>query len=135
MLSACFCQCCWSLESGPLSLVVSLAPRPPPFALGFGWEQALVDGPLALTGVSRTVVNFKRLSLTDHKVKIGVNAGHKALVAAWTKGDVLNKWNTSAWGLRLKKRAEKPLASDFDRFSAMVAKKKVRLGLGAVRGA
>ena len=87
--------------------------------------QALIDGPLALTGVSRQVINFKRLSLTDLKVKTGLNAGHKALVAAWTKADTLNKWNASSWGQRLAKRAGKATATDFDRFSAMVAKKTV----------
>lgn len=76
------------------------------------------------------MVNFKRLSLTDLKVKIGLNAGHKALVAAWTKADILNKWNSSSWGVRLAKRAAKSSATDFDRFAAMVAKKKVRMGDG-----
>jgi ribosomal protein L14E/L6E/L27E len=88
--------------------------------------QALIDGPYTLTGVSRQTINFKRVALTDYKVKIGVNAGHKALTTAWTKGDIKAKWAASAWGQRLAKRVAKAETSDFDRFAAMITKQNVR---------
>lgn len=88
--------------------------------------QALIDGPYTLTGVSRQTINFKRVALTDFKVKIGVNAGHKALTTAWTKGDIKAKWAASAWGQRLAKRVAKAETSDFDRFAAMITKQNVR---------
>lgn len=95
--------------------------------------QALVDGPYTVTGVSRQQINFKRLSLTDLKVKIGVNAGHKALTTAWEKADIKSKWAATSWGQRLAKRAAKAATTDFDRFAAMVTKKTVRRG-GTSRG-
>jgi hypothetical protein len=72
------------------------------------------------------MVNFKRLSLTDYKVTIGLNASHKALVAAWTKADVLAKWNASSWAKRLEKRKSKDAGNDFERFKSMVQKRQVR---------
>ncbi len=88
--------------------------------------QALVDGPYNLTGVSRQMINFKRLSLTDFKVTIGLNAGNKALTKAWAKADIKAKWEATSWAQRLAKRATKASLTDFDRFSAMVTKRTVR---------
>lgn len=90
--------------------------------------QALIDGPYTETGVSRQVINFKRLSLTDYKLAIGVNAGHKALTAAWKKAGVQEKWNASSWGRRVAGKQAKAEQSDFDRFTAQVTKQKVRAG-------
>lgn len=59
-------------------------------------------------------------------MKIGLNAGHKALVAAWTKGDIKAKWEATSWAQRLAKRVAKTNTTDFDRFSALVKKQKVR---------
>ena len=47
--------------------------------------RALIDGPTKLTGVSRQIITLKRLSLTDIKVKIGLNARQKSLEKAWAK--------------------------------------------------
>lgn len=52
---------------------------PPPDVL----LQALVDGPTEITGVVRQVVPFKRVALTDLKVKIPRNARAKTLKKAW----------------------------------------------------
>jgi len=86
-------------------------------------NRALVDGPFTLTGVSRQQINFKRLSLTNLKVKIGLNAGHNALTKAWEKADIKAKWAATSWAQRLEKRKAKAATTDFDRFAALVAKK------------
>jgi large subunit ribosomal protein L14e len=86
--------------------------------------RALVDGPTKVTGVTRQIIPFKRLSLTDYVVKIGRNARQKSLNKAWTDAGIKEKWDTSAWGKKkaaLKKRAS---TNDFDRFRAMLLKKK-----------
>ena len=59
--------------------------------------RALVDGPTAITGVTRQIIPFKRLSLTDLKAKIGRGARQKALKKAWTEGDIKAQWDASSW--------------------------------------
>lgn len=87
--------------------------------------QVLVDGPTNITGISRQVINLKRVSLTDFKVTIGRNSRQKALAKAWGKADVQAKWAASAWAKKLDARETKKTESDLDRFKAMVAKKEV----------
>eukprot|EP00567_Pseudictyota_dubia_P016529 CAMPEP_0197451336 /NCGR_PEP_ID=MMETSP1175-20131217/28491_1 /TAXON_ID=1003142 /ORGANISM="Triceratium dubium, Strain CCMP147" /LENGTH=124 /DNA_ID=CAMNT_0042984019 /DNA_START=46 /DNA_END=420 /DNA_ORIENTATION=+ len=89
-------------------------------------NRALVDGPVSLTGTSRQMINFRRLALTDFKVKIGRNARHKALAKAWEKANILEKWNESAWAKRIARRKARVASTDFERFSAMVEKKAAR---------
>merc|ERR1719444_416359 len=48
-------------------------------------NKCLVDGPADITGVSRKVVSFRRIQLTDLTVKISRNARSKTLKAAWTE--------------------------------------------------
>ena len=116
---ATMCSSIWrSLHAVPLSSTH----RPFPFPA----LQALIDGPYTITGVSRQQINFKRLSLTDLKVKIGMNAGHQALTKAWTKADIKAKWEASSWAKRLAAKKAKAAQSDFERFKAMVSKKTVR---------
>jgi large subunit ribosomal protein L14e len=93
-----------------------LPPRPP---------QALIDGPAPLTGVSRQVINFKWVALTDYKVKVGRNARQSTLVKAWKEADVQAKWAASAWGKKVAGKITKAASTDFDRFKAKVAHQKV----------
>ena len=87
-------------------------------------NKCLVDGPAALTGVSRQVVSFTRVSLTDLTVKIQRNARQKTLLKAWEEGDTLAKWEASSWAKKLASRKKRANLSDFDRFKVMVAKKQ-----------
>lgn len=84
--------------------------------------QALIDGPVSITGIDRMQINFKRLSLTDYKVKIGRNARQKSLEKAWKAADVVAKWEASSWGQRLARRKSRAAMNDFDRFKAMLTK-------------
>lgn len=82
-------------------------------------NQVLCDG----TNFTRKLVPIKRLSLTDHKVKIPRNARQKTIAKAFAKAKVAEKWSQSAWAKKLdaqKKRAE---MSDFERFKVMLARK------------
>jgi len=100
--------------------------------------QALIDGPAAITGVKRQVINLKWLQLTDLKavgtveedgkqkhVGIHRNARQKSLVAAWKSLDILAKWNKSSWGRKLAAKAAKAASSDLDRFKARKAHQKI----------
>ena len=87
-------------------------------------NKCLVDGPFSVTGVSRKVVSFSRLALTDFVVKIERGARGKAVVDAWKEEDILAKWEATPWAKKLAKRKKRASLSDFDRFKVMVAKKQ-----------
>lgn len=89
-------------------------------------NRALVDGPYGITGVHRQVINLRRLSLTDFKVKIGLNARAKSLKKAWAAAGVQEKWAATAWAAKRASRSAKASLTDLGRFKAMLAKKTVR---------
>ena len=86
--------------------------------------RALVDGPTAVTGMTRKIVPFKRLALTDFKVKIGRNARQKALNKAWAADDIKAKWDASSWAKKISAQKKRASTNDFGRFRAMLLKKK-----------
>ena len=92
-------------------------------------NRALVEGPYAITGVHRQVINLRRLDLTDHKVKIGLNARAKSLKKAWAAAGVAEKWAASAWAKKRASRASKAALTDLDRFKNMLQRKTVRIRL------
>ena len=87
-------------------------------------NKCLVDGPAEITGVSRQVISYTRIALTDFTVKIQVNARQKTLKKAWTEGDVMNKWEATSWAKKLAAKKKRASLGDFDRFKVMVAKKQ-----------
>jgi len=87
-------------------------------------NRALVDGPITVTGVRRQVINFKRLSLTDFKVKISRSIRSHGLAKALQKGELLKKWNQSAWAKKIQQRKARASLTDFGRFKVMVLKKR-----------
>ena len=87
-------------------------------------NKCLVDGPQDITGVSRKVVPFRRVQLTDLTVKISRNARAKTLNAAWKEADTLAKWESSSWAKKLANKDKRADLSDFDRFKVMVARKQ-----------
>lgn len=84
-------------------------------------SKMLVQG-LPGSAVGRELMNIKRLALTDYKLTIGRNARTKTIAKAVAESDVQNKWDASAWGKRVAKRAAKAKMGDFDRFQAKLAK-------------
>ena len=87
-------------------------------------NKCLIDGPADITGVSRQVIPFKRVALTDFVVKIQMNAREKTLNKAWAEADVMAKWEASSWAKKLASRKKRASLNDFDRFKVMVAKKQ-----------
>ena len=87
-------------------------------------NRALIDGPEPLTGVSRKQIPLKRLSLTPITIKIGRNAGQKALMKAFKEADVETQWNETAFAKRLTQQRKRASLSDFDRFKVMMLRKK-----------
>ena len=86
-------------------------------------KQALIDGPC--TNVCRKALNFKHLSLTDFKVKVGPSAKSGPVKKAFEKGEILEKWEKTAWAKKLATRKKRATLTDFDRFKLKLAKQKV----------
>ena len=87
-----------------------------------------MEGPT--TGVKRQALNFKRLQLTDFKVKIAHSGSSTSVKKALEKGDVVAKFNATAWAQRLRSRARRAELSDFDRFKVMILRKQKRAIVG-----
>ncbi|OEU07697.1 Ribosomal_L14e-domain-containing protein [Fragilariopsis cylindrus CCMP1102] len=101
-------------EKGSLATIIDIVDQ----------NKCLIDGPAELTGVSRQVISYSRIALTDLTVKIQVNARQKTLVAAWKTADTQAKWDASSWAKKLQSKKTRLSLSDFDRFKVMIAKKQ-----------
>eukprot|EP00657_Telonema_sp_P-1_P002924 TRINITY_DN167_c0_g1_i1.p1 TRINITY_DN167_c0_g1~~TRINITY_DN167_c0_g1_i1.p1 ORF type:complete len:120 (-),score=46.77 TRINITY_DN167_c0_g1_i1:223-582(-) len=69
-------------------------------------------------------MSYKRLSLTDLTVPLQRGARSATAQKAWTASEVEAKWEASSWAKKIAARNRKATCSDFDRFKAMVARKK-----------
>ena len=87
-------------------------------------NKCLIDGPAEITGVTRQVISYTRIALTDFTVKIQMNARQKTLKKAWAEGDVMAKWEATSWAKKLSAKKKRASLSDFDRFKVMVARKQ-----------
>ncbi|KAM7441290.1 60S ribosomal protein L14 [Porites harrisoni] len=85
-------------------------------------NRALIDGPC--TNVCRKALNFKHLSLTDFKIKVGPSAKSGPVKKAFEKGEILEKWEKTAWAKKLATRKKRTTLTDFDRFKLKLAKQK-----------
>ena len=101
-------------DAGKLATVVDIVDQ----------NKCLIDGPEEITGVTRQVIPYTRIGLTDLTVKIQRNARQKALKKGWSEGEVLAKWEASSWAKKLAAKKKRASLSDFDRFKVMVAKKQ-----------
>ena len=101
-------------EKGSLATIIDIVDQ----------NKCLIDGPSDITGVSRQVINYNRIALTDLTVKIQVNARQKTLNAAWKEADTLATWEASSWAKKMNSKKVRANLSDFDRFKVMVAKKQ-----------
>lgn len=101
-------------ESGKLATIIDIVDQ----------NKCLIDGPEEITGVSRQVISYSRIALTDLTVKIQANARNKTLKKAWEEADTLNKWESSSWAKKLSAKKKRANLSDFGRFKVMVARKQ-----------
>lgn len=101
-------------ESGKLATIIDVLDQ----------NKCLIDGPVDVTGVSRQVIAYKRIALTDFTVKVERTSTQDELKAAWKDGDVLSKWEATSWAKKLSNKKKRANLSDFGRFKVMVAKKQ-----------
>ncbi|KAI8616905.1 ribosomal protein L14-domain-containing protein [Chytriomyces sp. MP71] len=105
-------------DAGKLAVIVDIVDH----------ARALVDGPT--TGVTRQVLSFKRLALTDIVVKVPRTAGTVATKKALEAQDLAGQWAKSSWSKKLAAREARQNLSDFDRFKLMVSRKQKRVIIG-----
>ena len=101
-------------ESGKLATIIDIVDQ----------NKCLIDGPEDITGVSRQVIPYKRIALTDLTVKISRNARSKTLKKAWAEAEIESKWEKTSWAKKLANKTKRASLTDFDRFKVMVAKKQ-----------
>lgn len=87
-------------------------------------NKCLIDGPAELTGVTRQVISYKRIALTDFTVKIERTSTVEEIKAAWQDADTLSKWEATSWAKKLAAKKKRADLTDFDRFKVMVARKQ-----------
>merc|ERR1712226_1433891 len=82
-------------------------------------NRALVSCPQ--TGVSRKMVNFKCMSITDFVIeKLPHSIRDGPLSKAIDKSEVLTKWEETPWAKKLASRARRAQLNDFERFQVKV---------------
>ncbi len=78
-----------------------------------------------VTGVARQEIKLAYLSLTDLKVDIPKSARLGTLRKAFTKADVIAKWEKTSWAKKISLKKKSAQFTDFDRFKLLLARKKV----------
>uniref|UniRef100_A0A6T5XYL5 Large ribosomal subunit protein eL14 domain-containing protein n=1 Tax=Thalassionema nitzschioides TaxID=33649 RepID=A0A6T5XYL5_9STRA len=87
-------------------------------------NKCLIDGPADLTGVTRQVISYKRIALTDFTVKIERTSTVDEIKAAWGEAETMSKWEATSWAKKLAAKKKRADLTDFDRFKLMVARKQ-----------
>jgi large subunit ribosomal protein L14e len=83
----------------------------------------LVEGPS--TGVARQALPTKRISLTKFKLNIRRNTSTKRLTAAIKTAELHKQWDATSTAKKLAIKAKRASLNDFDRFKAMVFRRRV----------
>merc|ERR1711998_144015 len=76
------------------------------------------------TTPQRQETGYKRLSLTDLKVKIQRAARQRTCEKVWNESDVKASWEATSWAKKIAAKKAKATCTDFQRFKNMLAKKK-----------
>merc|ERR1719203_794029 len=90
-------------------------------------KRVVVDGPT--TGVTRQVLPTKWIALTGQRCNIERGAREKTLKKALAADSTLAKWSQTQWAKKIAARNAKKNLNDFERFSLMLARKKVARGV------
>ncbi|BFU22548.1 60S ribosomal protein L14 putative [Entamoeba histolytica] len=89
-------------------------------------NRVLVDGPQAITGVPRQVVNLNTISLTSFVVnKVTRGMTHKKLCLRFTQDAIIKRLNKTATGKAIEKRILREKMTDFDKFQVSIINRKI----------
>ncbi|XP_054164384.1 60S ribosomal protein L14-like [Oppia nitens] len=86
-------------------------------------NRALIDGPTS--GVPRQAIQFKRLRLTQFRLRIPHGTSSAVVAKKWKENDISNKWTQTKQANRLHAFNLKQEMTDFDRFKLYKLKQRV----------
>ena len=96
-------------------------------------NRVLLDGPH--TGIAREVYPLKRVSLTDIRVNILKGATTGTVRKAWEAAKVGEAFAKTSWGKKLASHTRRTELNDFERFNAMILKKRKNFAIRHPGGA
>jgi len=85
-------------------------------------NRALITGPTS--GVPRQALNFKRMSLTNFRVKINRGSRNKIVSTALAKEKIQERWEKTIIARKMNSQTKRQNLSDFERFKVMILKKR-----------
>merc|ERR1711988_774303 len=100
--------------------VVNLTSRNKKYNGQLGVITDVIDGNRVMVSGPWSAFNPVDMKLTIHR-----GTKRKELPTMWTDCDVQGTFDATGWGKKVIKTQAKATATDFDRFKAMVAKKKI----------
>lgn len=72
----------------------------------------------------RRKVNFKRLTITDIKIKIAVDQKDRIVIERWTEEDVVKQWKEAGLFKKIDLKEKRSNMNDFQRFKVKFAQKE-----------
>ena len=93
-------------------------------------SRALVDGP----DTTRQTIPLRHLSLSTLLMKLGRGARTGTVAKNFVSQNVVDEFNKTTWGQKLKKQALKANLNDFQRFQVQILKKRRNIVIGKELG-
>ena len=87
-------------------------------------NRLLIDGPCS--DVPRHVINIKHIHLTKFRVFFPYTARTRTVRKALEAANINEKWADTNWAKKIELKAKRASLSDYDRFTAMMLKRKRR---------
>jgi len=116
-------------DAGKLAVIIDIVDQ----------SRALVDGPAVITGVQRQTLPYRDLSLTHILIPLTRSVKSATLANAWKKANVEAQWSETSWAKKAELRKTRANLTDFERFQALVLKKKrnsaIAREIGAIKRA
>ena len=99
-------------------------------------NRVLIDGPQAITGVPRQVVNLNQVTLTTFVVA-NVTRGmtHKKLCLRFTQDAIVKRFNKTVLGKKIAAQNARQNMTDFERFQVNTINRKINAAAKIAAGA
>ena len=99
-------------------------------------NRVLIDGPQAITGVPRQVVNLNQITLTTFVVA-NVTRGmtHKKLCLRFTQDAIVKRFNKTVLGKKIAAKNAQQNMTDFERFQVNTINRKINAAAKIAAGA
>ena len=89
-------------------------------------NRVLIDGPQAITGVPRQVINLNNVSLTQFVVAhVTKGMTHQKLCLRFVKQNIMKRFNNTNAGKAIHRRELRQNMTDFDKFQVNLINRKI----------